>query len=72
MRYHLHQKFAGRRLLDTVGFEADSEVQAVAHATSAYDDLQRLFGALISVELESAEGRSIMILTRSERVTSQA
>ncbi|WP_280514676.1 hypothetical protein [Alsobacter metallidurans] len=44
----------------------------MAHATSAYDDLQRLFGALISVELESAEGRSIMILTRSERVTSQA
>lgn len=66
MRYHLHQTIAGHRLLDAQGFEAASEVEAVTYATSAYADLQREFVSSVGVELESADGRSIMILARGE------
>ncbi|WP_460449099.1 hypothetical protein [Alsobacter sp. SYSU BS001988] len=62
MRYHLHQKIAGHLLLDPHGFEA-AQADAVNRVQQHFTDLQQNeFLSPFSVALETANGRSVLIL----------
>lgn len=62
-RYHLHLKIAGRRVPDPHGFEAETEAAAIARARDRFADLVASeFLSPLSVELETAAGRSLLLL----------
>ncbi|PSC06587.1 hypothetical protein SLNSH_01890 [Alsobacter soli] len=61
-RYHLHMNIARHCVLDPHGFEAASEREAILHARQHFDDLKADLRSPVGVELEDANGWSILLL----------
>lgn len=62
MRYYIHRKVGTVRTRDTEGFEAPSDTEAIVRVYTALAEWRRTRTGPVILELDSEDGRSIMLL----------